>query len=109
MKMEDMPFTVTDWSQVEATEHPGITGKALWRTLHFGDIRIRMVEYSPGYRADHWCGKGHILLVIRGELETELDDGRKFHLKAGHSYQVADNAGAHLSATQTGATLFIVD
>ena len=109
MKLENMPFTHTDWSIIEPTEHPGITGKALWRTLQFGDIRVRMVEYTPGYRADHWCRKGHILLVLRGELETELDDGRRFHLKEGQSYEVADNAGAHMSSTATGVRLFIVD
>jgi hypothetical protein len=68
-----------------------------------------MVEYSPGYRADHWCQKGHILLCLAGELETELADGRRFVLRPGMSYQVADNAEAHRSSSRTGATLFIVD
>ena len=68
-----------------------------------------MVEYSPGYLADHWCSKGHILLVLDGELDTELEDGRCFRLKAGQSYQVADGAEPHRSRTATGAKLFIVD
>ena len=72
-------------------------------------IRVRIVEYSAGYMADHWCSKGHILFCIAGELHTELQDGRHFILKAGMSYQVADNAEAHRSYSETGARLFIVD
>jgi hypothetical protein len=109
MKMQSIPFGTTDWSQIEKTEHGGIRGVALWRTQQFNDTRVRMVEYSPGYLADHWCSKGHILLVLTGELETELADGRRFTLKAGMSYQVADGAEPHRSSTRTGATLFIVD
>ena len=92
-----------------STEHPGTTGVALWRTVEQGNIRVRQLEYSPGYEADHWCRRGHILLVLEGELTTELDDGSQVVLKAGMSYQVADNAGAHKSRTRTGARLFIVD
>jgi len=109
MKMEDIPFGVTDWSKIERTEHKGEKGIAYWRTREFGDIRVRLVEYSPGYQSDHWCSKGHILLCIEGELHTELSDGRKFKLTPGVSYQVADNAEAHRSFTNTGAKLFIVD
>ena len=109
MKMQAIPFGTTDWSHIEKTEHGGIGGVAHWRTQRFNDIRVRMVEYSPGYLADHWCSKGHILLVVDGELETELADGRRFTLKAGMSYQVADGAEPHRSSTATGATLFIVD
>jgi len=109
MKITDIPFGTTDWSAIEKTEHPGITGKAYWRTCKFGDIRVRMVEYTPGYLADHWCSKGHILLCMEGEMQTELDDGRVLTLKAGMSYQVADGAEAHRSSTETGASLFIVD
>lgn len=109
MKMSAIPFGTTDWSEIEPTLHPGETGHALWRTRHFGDIRVRMVEYTPGYLADHWCSKGHILLVLEGELVTELEDGRVFTLKAGQSYQVADGAEPHRSKTSQGAKLFIVD
>lgn len=109
MKITDIPFGITVWNTLEPVEHPGITGKALWRTRLFGDIRVRMVEYTPGYLADHWCEKGHILLCLEGQLETELSDGRKFVLTPGVSYQVADHAEAHRSSTATGATLFIVD
>ncbi len=109
MTMSNIPFGTTDWATVEPTRHPGETGHATWRTRQFGDIRVRMVEYSPGYLADHWCKKGHILLVIAGQLETELEDGRRFLLRTGESYQVADDAESHRSSTSVGAKLFIVD
>src|SRR5436189_3579318 len=109
MFLNDIPFSTTDWSTVETTEHAGEAGVAIWRTRQFGSVRVRMVEYSAGYHADHWCEKGHILLCIAGELETELADGRTFRLSPGVSYQVADHAEAHRSSTMTGATLFIVD
>src|SRR4249920_3255820 len=109
MKIPTLPFTVTDWSKVEPTTHKGETGQALWRTLNIGDLRVRMVEYSPGYLADHWCNRGHVLLVLEGELVTELQDGRVIRLTAGMSYQVANDAAPHRSRTETGAKLFIVD
>jgi very-short-patch-repair endonuclease len=92
MQISDIPFGTTDWSQIQRTEHKGETGSAYWRTQHFGSIRVRMVEYTPGYLADHWCSKGHIILCIDGM-----------------SYQVADNAEPHRSYTAVGAKLFIVD
>ena len=109
MKIEDVPFGTTDWSQVTPTEHAGETGKAIWRTLEIGNIRVRMVEYTPDYLADHWCRRGHVLLVLDGELVTELSDGRKFKLTPGMSYQVADDVNPHRSRTEKGAKLFIVD
>lgn len=109
MKMADIPFGITDWAAVERTEHQGERGVAYWQTRQFGDIRVRIVEYSPGYLADHWCRKGHILMCLDGELHTELSDGRTFTLTPGVSYQVADDAEPHRSSTKTGATLFIVD
>ena len=109
MQLSEIPFGTTDWTGVEPTEHRGETGFARWRTCHFGAVRVRMVEYSPGYLADHWCEKGHILFCIEGELDTELADGRRFTLKPGMSYQVADGAEPHRSRTEKGARLFIVD
>jgi len=109
MKMSGIPFTMTDWATIEPTAHPGVRGVAHWRTLALGDLRIRMVEYSPDYLADHWCTKGHVLLCVEGELHTELRDGRSFVLRPGQSYQVADDAEPHRSSTPTGAKLFIVD
>jgi hypothetical protein len=109
MLMSSIPFGTTEWSAIEPTLHPGESGTATWRTQSFDGIRVRMVEYSPGYLADHWCSKGHILLCLDGELHTELADGRQFVLTPGMSYQVADGAEAHRSRTSTGAKLFIVD
>lgn len=109
MNMTGIPFGTTDWSRVPATEHPGTSGKAFWRTRQFGEVRVRLVEYTPGYAADHWCEKGHILLCLEGRLETELADGRTFTLTPGMSYQVADRTDPHRSATTEGAKLFIVD
>lgn len=109
MQISSIPFGTTDWASIESTEHAGDQGFARWRTQKFGDIRVRMVEYSPGYFANHWCVKGHILLCLEGELHTELADGRAFVLRPGMSYQVADQAEPHRSHTSTGAKLFIVD
>lgn len=109
MKITNLPFGITDWSSIEPTEHKGETGIAYWRTRQFGDLRVRMVDYTPDYLADHWCTKGHILFCVKGELDTELKDGRTFVLRPGMSYQVADNTEPHRSRTKVGATLFIVD
>jgi len=109
MDMKNIPFDTTNWSQIDATEHPGSTGMAYWRTQQFDVIRVRLVEYTPGYLADHWCKKGHILFCLEGKLHTELADGRKFVLTPGMSYQVADNSEPHRSSTKTGVKLFIVD
>lgn len=101
---------MTDWTEVAPTEHPGETGLAIWRTLNIGDIRVRQVEYTAGYLADHWCDRGHILYVLEGELVSELKDGRTTVMTAGMSYQVSDfGDAAHRSSTKTGAKLFIVD
>ena len=109
MNLNNIPFGTTDWAEISTTRHEGEQGYALWRTQQFDNIRVRIVEYSENYLADHWCSKGHILLCLEGELHTELEDGRTFILSAGMSYQVADNAEAHRSSTTNGAKLFIVD
>ncbi len=109
MKLSAIPFCTTDWAAIAPTEHPGERGKAIWHTQQFGDIRVRMVEYSPGYLADQWCAKGHVILCLQGRLDTELKDGRRFTLTPGMSYQVADDDGEHRSSTAVGAKLFIVD
>lgn len=109
MQMSAFPFTTTDWSTVPRTEHKGERGTAYWRTQQFGAIRVRMVEYTPGYLADHWCAKGHIILCTAGELQTELKGGAIHTLTPGMSYQVADDLEPHRSRTEVGATLFVVD
>jgi hypothetical protein len=109
MHFGNLPFMTTDWSSVQASVYPGDSGTATWRSVEAGDARVRMVEYSPGYVADHWCSRGHVLLVLAGELVTELQDGRVFRLSAGMSYQVANDVAPHRSRTQAGAKVFIVD
>jgi quercetin dioxygenase-like cupin family protein len=109
MKMAPAPMTITDWSQVTPAEHPGTSGMALWRTQAFGEIRVRMVEYSPGYAADHWCSKGHVILCLSGELNIELGDGKRLKLNANESYHVGDGDPPHRSTTAVGAILFVVD
>ena len=109
MNIHNIAFGTTNWTQIERIEKSAKAGKAFWQTQQFGDVRVRMVEYTAGYVSDHWCVKGHILLCLEGELHTELDDGRIFTLKPGMSYQVADNAEAHRSTAPLGARLFIVD
>ena len=109
MRIESVPFMTTDWETVPAIEHPGEAGMALWRTIERGNLRVRIVEYSAGYVADHWCNRGHVLLVLEGELVTELKDGTRVTLTPGMSYQVAEDAAPHRSRTSIGAKLFIVD
>lgn len=110
MKIPELAFTTTNWDEVPATRHEGESGHALWRTLNIGDIRVRIVEYTPGYVADHWCDRGHVIYVLEGELISELKDGRVSVLTKGMGYQVSDfGDAAHRSSTKTGAKLFIVD
>ena len=109
MKIDNIPYQVVDWASMPADRHAGASGEATWRTLEQGGIRVRMVEYSAGYEANHWCAKGHIVLVLEGELITELQDGRVKTTRAGQSYVVADDTAAHRSHTHTGVKMFIVD
>jgi quercetin dioxygenase-like cupin family protein len=109
MKIENVPFMTTDWNKVTATTHAGETGTALWRTVEVGNLRVRIVEYSSGYLADHWCSRGHVVYVLEGEFVSELKDGRSFILSAGMSYQVATDAEPHRSSSKSGVKLLIVD
>lgn len=107
--MIPIPYQIIDWSNVAVTSHPGEKGTAYWRTLDYGDLRIRMVEYSPGYVADHWCEKGHIFFCLKGELVSELSDGSCHVLTENMSYHVSDNMSKHRSTSKNGAVLFILD
>ena len=109
MIIQNIPFEATDWSTVTPERHEGETGYALWKVRQCGDIRVRVVEYSADYKADHWCSKGHILFCLEGEMTTRLKDGRVIELRKGMSYQVEDEGYPHSSYTKNGATLFIVD
>ncbi|MBC7887641.1 MAG: DHCW motif cupin fold protein [Ferruginibacter sp.] len=109
MKLAIFPFQTLDWSQVEKTAHKGTTGSAIWQVFRMNDTRIRMVEYSPNYLADHWCSKGHIIYCIEGEMHTSLKDGRNYKLSAGMTYHVGDDCEPHQSRSAHGCKLFIVD
>jgi hypothetical protein len=105
----NIPFQTTDWKNIPAEEHAGESGMAHWRTLQLGGLRIRMIEYSANYKADHWCEKGHIIYCIEGEMDTELADGSTHKLTKGMSYQVSDEMSSHRTSSVNGVKLFVVD
>jgi hypothetical protein len=109
MNQNNIPFQLTNWELVPKVEHKGDTGVAYWQTLQFGDLRVRMVEYSKNYLADHWCQKGHIIFCIEGAMTTELADGKEYILTKGMSYQVSDDLSSHRTYSKDGVKLFIVD
>lgn len=109
MDIKSFPFQTLDWSSIETEEHNGTTGTAYWKIFKMGDIRIRMVEYSADYQADHWCNKGHIIYCISGEMITTLEDGSEYRLSKGMTYHVGDNSNAHSSRSDKGCVLFVVD
>ena len=109
MNLPSFPIQTLDWSSVPKEEHQGETGMAYWQIQKMNDIRVRMVEYSAGYKADHWCSKGHIILCLEGEMNTELKDGRIMKLTKGMCYFVGDENEAHQTSTVSGCKLFIVD
>jgi hypothetical protein len=108
-KNQNIPFQTIDWTSIPKTEHPGETGTAFWQTLQFEGLRIRIVEYSAGYLADHWCKKGHIVHCLEGEVCSELETGEKTILKNGMTYVVSDDLSSHRSSTADGVKLLIVD
>jgi hypothetical protein len=109
MKNASIPYQAIDWAGIAKTEHKGETGTSFWQTLQLPGLRLRIVEYSPGYLADHWCRKGHIVHGLKGEFVNEQEDGRQTVMKEGMTYVVSDEASSHRSRTELGATLLIVD
>jgi hypothetical protein len=107
--MLSIPFHITDWTDVVPVQYPGESGHASWRTIHHDSLRIRVVEYSPGYKADHWCTKGHLIFCLEGSMTTELADGRTFVLRPGMSYEVSDELSQHRTSSGVGVKLLIVD
>ena len=107
--MSNIPFQTIDWSAIAPTEHLGTEGVAWWHTIQFPGLRIRMVEYSAGYLADHWCQKGHIVHCLEGEFESEMEDGSHFLLRTGMTYVVSDDLSSHRSKTIHGVKLLIID
>ena len=109
MGKNNIPFQVIDWTVIPKVEYLGETGKAYWQTLQFKGLRIRIVEYSKGYQADHWCQKGHIVHCLEGEFTSENQDGSRFHLKKGMTYMVSDDLSSHRSISKNGTKLMIID
>ncbi len=109
MELRDIPFQTVDLESLPAEEHSGIGGNALWKVVKQGNVRVRIVVYPPGYLADHWCEKGHVVYVLEGAFTSELKDGRKYELTPGMCYLVADGAEPHRSSTEEGVKLLIVD
>ncbi|MBB1489661.1 DHCW motif cupin fold protein [Oceanospirillum sediminis] len=107
--MSNIPFQTIDWSSLPKEEYVGITGKAFWQTMQFDGLRVRYVEYSENYEADHWCEKGHIVYCIKGEVINRLKDGTESILKEGMSYIVSDDLSSHKSITENGVHLLIID
>jgi hypothetical protein len=105
----NIPFQSIDWTNVPKEEHPGETGKAFWQTIQFNGLRIRIVEYSAGYVADHWCRKGHIVHCLEGEFISELDNNEHFTFTSGMTYVVSDELSSHRSTTRGGVKLLIID
>ena len=109
MNTKNIPFQTIDWSSIPKTEHTGNTGVAYWQTMQFDGLRIRLVEYTKGYIADHWCTKGHIVHCLEGDFVSELNDGKKFTLTQGMTYVVTDDLSSHRSTTTKGVRLLIID
>jgi quercetin dioxygenase-like cupin family protein len=109
MNMTGIPFQMIDWAEVPRVEHKGETGTGFWRTKQFEGLRIRIVEYGPGYLADHWCRLGHVVYCLEGEFETEMENGEIFLLKQGMSYVVSNELSSHRSISANGVKLLIID
>jgi hypothetical protein len=109
MSKNSIPFQTIDWSVIPKTEHKGETGTAFWQTIQFPGMRIRIVEYSAGYMADHWCQKGHIVHCLEGEFVSEMEDGKEFLLRRGMTYVVSDDLSSHRSISKEGVKLMIID
>jgi hypothetical protein len=109
MTTSAIPFQVIDWEKIPNIEYPGKSGSAYWRTLHLSGLRMRMVEYSAGYLADHWCTKGHIVHCLEGNFTSELNNGAVFEMNKGMTYIVSDNMSSHRSFSRGGVTLLIID
>ncbi|TND07971.1 MAG: hypothetical protein FD123_2779 [Bacteroidetes bacterium] len=107
--MSDIPFQTIDWDKIPKVEHPGETGTSFWQTVQLEGLRMRIVEYTNGYIADHWCQKGHIVHCIEGGFVSELENGDAFSLSQGMTYIVSDNLSSHRSVSKNGVKLLIID
>lgn len=109
MKIDDLPFRAIDWTSLAAQEVAGETGCSFVKCLDAGAIRCRLVEYKPGYLADHWCSKGHIFLMLTGEVVLEFKNGDAVVLTATQGFCVDDHSEPHRLRSNKGATAYIID
>jgi len=109
MQIASFPFSIVDWNDIEKMQFSGITGQSSWKTVEMNDIRIRLVEYSKNYLADHWCMKGHVIFCVEGAMTMELKSGKEYRLEKGMTYITGDNGIPHKSSSEQGCKLFIVD
>ena len=107
--MYTIPFQTLDWDKIEKKEYRGERGTSFWQTILVDGLRVRIVEYSAGYLADHWCQKGHIVHCLEGEFVSESEIGQKDTLTKGMSYIVSDDLSSHRSISHGGAKLLIID
>lgn len=107
--MSNIPFQTINWDNIPKEEHPGETGTSWWQVLQLPGLRIRIVEYSTGYLADHWCQKGHIVHCLEGAFESEMATGEVFRLGKGMTYVVSDELSSHRSVSKEGVKLLIID
>ncbi len=107
--MEPVFFETIDWNRILATEHAGQIGVARWKIIENQRFRMRLIEYSKGYMANHWCAKGHIVFCLEGEMISELSDGHVLTLSEGMSYMVSDGLSSHRSHSKNGVKLLIID
>lgn len=108
-KKINIPFQTIDWSIIPKNDHKGKSGNAFWQTVQYPGLRIRIVEYSKGYMADHWCQKGHIVHCLEGDFTSESENGESFSLKEGMTYIVSDDLSSHRSVSTNGVKLLIID
>ena len=92
-----------------STELKGETGVSFQKTIQFDELRLRIVEYSKGYLADHWCKLGHIVHCLEGEFISELENGERFILTKGMTYIVSNDLSSHRSYSENGVKLLIID
>ena len=105
----NIEFQAINWDSIDTTEHKGETGTFLRKVLQFEGLRIRIVEYSKGYLAHHWCKKGRFVHCLEGEFISELENGGFYRLSKGMSYIVSDNLSSHRSFSRDGVKLLIID
>jgi hypothetical protein len=110
VKFEESLFYSIDWDMFKTKKYKGESGSSYWRTVEMDGFRLRMVDYSPGFRSDHFCCKGHIILVEEGMLSLKMNSGGIVNIEKGMSLLIGDSIrDSHQAFTNEGARVFIVD